>query len=178
MPAGQDYDIGGFCRIFRRPDGTGYDYFYGGSFHKGDVMRYNGDVWRRMNPDFSFATAPVLISASGGDLAIDSDGKFYYLLNGGPQGWRLRKYNQQFNIIAETDIALPPKHFANDQMVRVHNGLVFVSGLYDPNVSVSQAGKQPADRNQDQFTRGSMTPISITSRTSFLTITPTSTAAR
>lgn len=152
MPAGQDYDIGAFCRIFRRPDETGYDYFYGGSFHKGNAMRYSGDVWRRMNPDFSFATAPVLISTSGGDLAIDSDGEFYYLLNGGPQGWRLRKYDQKFNVIAETDIALPPKHFANDQMVRVHNGLVFVSGLYDPNVSASQPGKQPADRNQDQFT--------------------------
>ncbi len=153
MPAGEDYDMGAFCRVFRRPDGTGYDYFYGGSFRRGDEMRYNGDVQRLMNPDFSFAAAPVLISTHGGDFAIDSDGEFYYLLNGSPQGWRLRKYDLEFNIVAETDIALPPKHFANDQMVRVYNGFVFASGLYDPNFDESQRSSiQPADPNQNQFT--------------------------
>ncbi|MBL6981815.1 MAG: hypothetical protein ISR58_11575, partial [Anaerolineales bacterium] len=155
MLAGEAYDMGAFCRIFQRPDGKGYDYFYGGSFRKADSneMRYNGDIQRLMNPDFSFATDPVLISSQGGDFVIDFDGEFYYLLNGDPDGWLLRKYDSDFNVVAETNIALPEKHFANDQMVRVFNGLVFASGLYDPNFDESQRGdKQPADPNQEQFT--------------------------
>ncbi len=155
MPSGEEYDMGAFCRIFQRPEGDGYDYFYGGSFRKADsnAMRYNGDIQRLMNPDFSFATTPQLISEHGGDFAIDFDGQFYYLLNGDPQGWRLRKYDREFNVVGETTITLPEKHFANDQMVRVYNGLVFASGLYDPNFDESQRGQmQPADPNQDQFT--------------------------
>ena len=155
MPAGEDYDMGAFCRIFQRPDGKGYDYFYGGSFRKADSneMRYNGDIQRLMNPDFSFVTDPILISTHGGDFVIDFDGEFYYLLNGDPQGWRLRKYDLAFNVVAETSISLPEKHFANDQMVRVYNGYVFASGLYDPNFEESERGdKQPADPNQEQFT--------------------------
>ncbi len=155
MPAGEEYDMGAFCRIFQRPDETGFDYFYGGSFREADgqTMRYNGDVVRLMNPDGSFATDPELISTHGGDFAIDSDGEFYYLLNGAPEGWRLRKYDLDFNVVGETTITLPEQHFANDQMVRVYNGLVFASGLYDPNFDESQrSDKQPAHPDQEQYT--------------------------
>jgi len=155
MPAGEEYDMGAFCRIFQRPDGVGYDYFFGGSFRKADSdeMRYNGDVQRLMNPDFSFASDPELISTSGGDFSIDFDGEFYYLLNGAPEGWRLKKLDSDFKVVSEVTITLPEKHFANDQMVRVYNGLVFASGLYDPNFEESQRGNvQPADPNQEQFT--------------------------
>ncbi len=155
MPGGEKYDIGAFCRTFKREDGTGYDVIYGGAFHNNATgeERYNGDVYRLLRNDFTFQTTPTLFSPSGGDFAIDSDGKNYYLLNGGPLGWVLRKYDLSFKLVKETTIELGEKDQGNDQMVRVFNGFVFASGMYDPffDPEVGVPKGQP-DTEQEQYT--------------------------
>ncbi len=134
-PAGQRFDRGAFCRLFPRPDGDGYDVIFGGAFNireLEDNLRYQGDVHRLLGSDFTFRTEPELFSTHGGDFAVDSDGQFYYLLNAHPEGWTLGKYDADFNLLKEVAVPLPAGHAGNDQMLRVWEGRVYLSGLYNP----------------------------------------------
>lgn len=147
-PSGGKYDVGGFCRIFPRSDGQGFDVIYGGAF----LNKYNGDVYRIYDTNLNAKTLPAEFSPTGGDLAIDSDGQFYYLLVGNPKGWSLRKYDRSFKEVGQTVIPLPAGHADNDQMLRVYNGLLYASSLYDP--AAPPAGQPPKpDPNKDVYTR-------------------------
>lgn len=149
MPSGEPYDIGGFCHIFERADGQGFDIVYGGAF--GD--KYSGDVYRVYDTNLTAATAPTKFSPTGGDLAIDTDGQFYYLLVGHPQGWTLRKFDSNFKEVGSVIIALPPGHAKNDQMLRVYDGLVYASSLYNPAMANAGGGTPPKpDANTDVYT--------------------------
>jgi len=146
MPSGQQFDLGGFCRIFQRLDGTGYDVIFGGAFNSREMeedRRYQGDVRRLLGNDLTFQTEPALFYGQGGDLAIDTDGQFYYLLTAHPDGWRLTKFDLNFNQVKETVVSLPPGHAANDQMLRVWDGRLYLSGLYNPNYASMQPDQQP-----------------------------------
>ncbi len=152
-PSGEKYDIGGFCRLFQRPDGDGYDVLFGGSFRMRDneEARYEGIVYRRLGNDLTFQSAPEPFSEHGGDLAVDSDGRFYYTLNGHPDGWTLGKYDLAFNRLQEVVAPLPAGHAANDQMLRVWDGRLYLSGLYNPNNADMQPG-QKADPDEALYT--------------------------
>lgn len=143
-PSGEPYDIGCFCRIFERADGQGFDVIYGGAFGE----KYNGDVYRVYDTDLNAQTSPMEFSPTGGDLAIDSDGQSYYLLVGHPEGWSLRKFDGNFDELGQVVIALPVGHVNNDQMLRVHEGLVYASSLYDP--AVQSAGQAPPKPGPDE----------------------------
>ena len=146
LPAGQQFDVGGFSRLFQRPDGTGYDVIFGGAFSAREMAeerRYQGDARRLLGNDLTFQTDPALFSEYGGDLAIDTDGRFYYLLNSHPDGWRLTKFDLDFNPVQETIVPLPAGHAANDQMLRVWDGRLYLSGLYNPNNASGQPGQEP-----------------------------------
>ena len=134
MEAGQRYDVGGFCRIFTQADGDGYDVTFGGAFNireMEDSRKYEGDVRRTLSADLTWGE-PQQFSTRPGDYAIDTDGQFYYLLNAHPEGWVLGKYDADFNLVKEAIVPLPPGHAANDQMLRVWNGRLYLSGIYNP----------------------------------------------
>ncbi len=144
-PYGERFDIGTFCRLFRRADGNGYDVLYGGAFRSRDIeesRRYEGDVRRRLSNDLAFQGEAVLFTPYGGDAAFDTDGRFYYTLNAHPQGWRLGKYDLDFNRVQEVIVPLPPGHAANDQMLRVWDERLYLGGLYNPNYESRQPGQQ------------------------------------
>lgn len=144
MPSGEPYDLGGFCRIFARGDGQGFDVVYGGGFGE----KYNGDVYRVYDLNLNAQSAPTLFSPTGGDLAIDTDGQAYYLLVSHPTGWALRKYDSNFKELDFVVIPLPAGHANNDQMLRVHAGRVYISSLYDP---AAPGDEQPPPKpNPDQ----------------------------
>ena len=146
LPAGQQFDVGGFSRLFQRPDGTGYDVIFGGAFSAREMAeerRYQGDARRLLGNDLTFQTDPALFAEYGGDLAIDTDGRFYYLLNAHPDGWRLTKFDLDFNPVQETIAPLPASHAANDQMLRVWDGRLYLSGLYNPTDAAGQPGQEP-----------------------------------
>ena len=127
---GNDYDVGAFCRIFQREDGN-YDITYGGSF--GQYERdYAGIVHRILNSDFTFTEEDKLFSEHVTDSAIDSDGEYYYFSKGDPKGWKIEKFDLNFDLVDSVVIELPENHMGNDQMLRVYNGYVFASGMYDP----------------------------------------------
>jgi len=144
MPSGTPYDVGGFCRIFPRPDGNGYDVLFGGAFQMRttEAARYEGDVHRRLGNDLTFQTDAELFSTHGGDVAFDTDGQYYYVSTPRPEGWTLSKYDENFNLVKEVVVALPDGHAGNDQMLRVWNGQVYLSGLYNPNPSDAQPGQE------------------------------------
>ena len=98
-----------------------------------EERRYAGDVRRTLSADLSAWGDPQRFSEHPGDYAIDSDGQFYYLLNAHPQGWVLGKYDADFNLVKEVIVPLPAGHAANDQMLRVWDGRVYLSGIYNPN---------------------------------------------
>ena len=153
MPSGNKYDVGGFSRLFRRADGSGYDVLFGGSFQvrTTESARYEGVVHRLLGNDLTFQTEPELFSEHGGDVAFDTDGEFYYTLNAHPQGWTLGKYDLAFNRVQETVVPLPDGHAANDQMLRVWNGRLYLSDLYNPNYASMQPG-QPASPDEAVYT--------------------------
>lgn len=142
-PSGNKYDIGGFSRLFRRTDGSGYDVLYGGSFRTRttESASYEGNVHRLLGNDLTFQTDPELFSEHGGDVAFDTDGEFYYVLNAHPQGWTLNKYDLAFNRLQEVIVPLPDGHAANDQMLRVWNNRLYLSDTYNPNYASSQPGR-------------------------------------
>ncbi len=149
LPQGQPYDRGAFCRLFPRADGEGYEVVFGGSFTSRDVdaaSRYEGVVHRRLGDDLTFQGPPERFTSHGGDLAIDSDGTFYYLLTAHPQGWVLGKYDAGFRLVKEVVVPLPKGHAANDQMLRVWQGRLYLSDLYNPHAQNGQPqGKASAD---------------------------------
>ncbi len=152
-PVGQPYDVGAFCRLFQRPDGDGYEVLFGGAFNQRTTAsaRYEGNVHRWLGADLTFREPPTLFSSQGGDPAVDFDGQFYYLLTPHPDGWRLTKYDAAFNQVAETLVALPPGHAANDEMLRVWGDRVYLSGLYNPNYANAQPG-QTASADEKLYT--------------------------
>lgn len=144
LEAGQRYDVGGFCRIFPAAAGAGYDVTFGGAFNireMEDARRYEGDVRRTLSADLSTWGDPQPFSTYPGDYAIDSDGAFYYLLNADPQGWRLGKYDADFNLVKEVIVPLPKGHAANDPMLRVWDGRLYLSDIYNPNNAETQSNK-------------------------------------
>lgn len=134
---GEEYDQGAFCRLFPRPDGAGYDMTYGGSF--GDYERnYQGVVHRLLGTDLTFAGDPELFEGNGGgDIAIDSDGEYYYIMLGAPKGWVLRKYDLEYAFVDEVYIDLPEGHANNDQTLRYMNGHLIAGDLYNPSYDAS-----------------------------------------
>ncbi len=149
LEAGQRYDVGGFCRIFPRANGDGYDVTFGGAFDNRRVeepRRYAGDVRRTLAADLSAWGEPQRFSEHPGDYAIDTDGQHYYLLNAHPQGWVLGKYDADFNLLKEVIVPLPAGHAANDPMLRVWGGRVYLSGLYNPDNPDMRSNK---DANPD-----------------------------
>ncbi len=147
LPAGQRYDMGAFCRLFPRSDGAGYDVIFGGAFNTREVeetRRYEGDAHRALGNDLAFQSEPQIFSNHGGDFAIDTDGQFYYLLNAHPEGWRLGKYDPDFNLVKEVIVPLPAGHAGNDQMLRVWEGRVYLSGLYNPDNPDMHSNKDAA----------------------------------
>ncbi|GAB4270408.1 MAG: hypothetical protein Kow0080_14840 [Candidatus Promineifilaceae bacterium] len=154
MPSGQQFDLGSFCRLFQRPDGAGYDVIFGGAFNfhtMEEIRRYQGDVHRLLGNDLTFQTEPVLFSEHGGDLAVDTNGRFYYLLNAHPDGWLLGKYDLNFNLVQELVVPLPEGHAANDQMLRVWNGRLYLSDIYNPDNPDMRSNKD-ADPDVDLYT--------------------------
>ncbi len=144
LEAGQRYDVGGFCRVFPAPGGAGYEVTFGGAYNirgMDESRRYEGDVRRTLSADLSIWGEPQLFSPRGGDYALDTDGQFYYLLNAHPDGWVLGKYDADFNLLKEVTVPLPPGHAANDQMLRVWDGRLYLSGLYNPNNPDMQSNK-------------------------------------
>ncbi len=136
MEAGQLYDVGGFCRVFPAAAGTGYDVTFGGAFNLREMdesRRYEGDVRRTLSADLSAWGAPQQFAVYPGDYAIDTDGQFYYLLNAHPEGWRLGKYDADFQRVQEVIVRLPDGHAANDPMLRVWDGRLYLSDIYNPN---------------------------------------------
>lgn len=134
---GNEYEQGAFCRIFKTAEG--YNFIYGGSF-SGDNYDYpyQGVLYKKLDQDFEEVQGPTKFSDNGGDLAIDSDEDYYYLLGGGPpyqghdKSWKITKYDKEFNVVKETRIGLSLGHMTNDQMIRVVNEQIFVSSLYVP----------------------------------------------
>lgn len=151
MPSGQLYDMGAFCRVFSRSDDSGYDVIYGGSFRnrEQESVQYVGNVHRVLGQDLVFETQPELFAERGGDFAIDTDGEYFYLLSGDGTNWRLIKYDRMFQRVGDVLIELPDKHANNDQMLRVANGFVFASGLYDPNMP-EEGVEGPTQRDPGQ----------------------------
>ncbi|RMF32076.1 MAG: exo-alpha-sialidase [Chloroflexi bacterium] len=150
LPFGNRYDIGGFCRIFRQPDGSGYTTIFGGAYSIREMpeeRRYQGVVYRRLGNDLTFQSEPALFYNVGSDLAIDTDGQFYYLTTAHPEGWRLTKFDRDFLPVKEVIVPLPPGHAGNDQMLRVWDGRLYLSGLYNPNNLDTRSNK---DTNPDE----------------------------
>ncbi len=150
LEAGQRCDVGGFCRIFSQADGDGYDVTFGGAFDNREVeeaRRYAGDVRRTLSADLSAWGEPQQFSTHPGDYAIDTDGQFYYLLNAHPDGWTLGKYDADFNLVKEVIVPLPAGHAANDQMLRVWDGRLYLSGIYNPDNPDLRSNK---DANPDE----------------------------
>ncbi len=145
LPYPQQFDLGAFCRLFPRADGAGYEVIFGGAFDNravDEARAYQGDVRRTLSADLTTWGEPMLFSTRGGDYAIDSDGQFYYLLNAHPEGWLLSKYDEDFNLVKSVIVPLPAGHAANDQMLRVWDGRVYLSGLYNPNYASMQEGQR------------------------------------
>ena len=147
LPYPQKYDLGAFCRIFPAASGAGYEVIFGGAFnarHVDENRRYQGDVRRTLSADLSTWGEPQQFSTHGGDYAIDTDGQYFYLLNADPQGWRLGKYDADFNLAKEVIVPLPAGHAGNDQMLRVWDGRIYLSGLYNPNTPDMHSNKDAA----------------------------------
>ncbi len=154
LEAGQRYDVGGFCRIFPQVRGDGYDVTFGGAFDNRSVeepRRYSGDVRRTLAADLGAWGEPQLFSEHPGDYAIDTDGRFYYLLNAHREGWVLGKYDGDFNLVKEVIVPLPAGHAANDQMLRVWDGRLYLSGIYNPN-DPDPSSKEEADPAEALYT--------------------------
>lgn len=149
---GEEYDQGAFCRIFTRPDGTGYDLTYGGSFISYE-REYQGVVHRLLTNDLDFEGDPELFSGkNGGDIGIDTDGEYYYLLLGSPKGWTLSKYDvDDYRFVSKVNIDLPEGHANNDQMLRYINGQLVAGGLYDPAYDASNPSAK-ADLSAPTYT--------------------------
>ncbi|MFN8167007.1 MAG: T9SS type A sorting domain-containing protein [Bacteroidia bacterium] len=130
---------GVFCRIYFDAVKDKYYVVYAGrpSISSGPQQYYK---WREFDHNFSEtgASGTLAGSSSHGDYAMVQVGRSYYHVTGTfPYGFKLTKYDSDFNIVTSTNIPLDSSDSQADMMMNYTNGKLIigafhVDGVYHP----------------------------------------------
>jgi hypothetical protein len=148
------YTNGNFCRFFYFPEKQKYYLtFATGKYSGKETYQYPGYAYKEYSTDLKetgkngFFHENINRGIIGGDGAmVFAEDHLYLLTGGGPSGWVVEKYDQDFNLVKQTQVNLDrTRELGNDQMLAYINGMLDASSLYA--LSVSQDNKEPLADN-------------------------------
>jgi hypothetical protein len=140
-----NYTTGAFCRFYYEENrdeflltfGTGHGQA-GGESYVGGGEGGQGAAYKFYNKDLEESDETGYYMKGGGDLATMKVGDYLYHLTGGPDGWRLKKFDvNSWEEIDEKTIKLGDDEGANDQMLVYVNGMLIGSSAYAENANVA-----------------------------------------
>ncbi len=136
-----NYTTGAFCRFYYEENrdeflltfGTGHGQV-GGDGYVGGGEGGQGAAYKFYSKDLVESDETAYYMKGGGDLATVKVGDYLYHLSGGPDGWRLKKFDvNSWEEIDEKTIKLGDDEGANDQMLVYVNGMLIGSSAYAEN---------------------------------------------
>jgi hypothetical protein len=149
------YTNGNFCDFYYFPKKDKfYLTFATGQYSGKETYKHPGYAYKEYSLDLKetgktgFFHENINQGIIGGDGAtVFANGYLYLLKGGGPEGWTLEKYDQDFNLVKQTTVNLDrTRELGNDQMLAFVNGRLDASSLYAINIPETSQ-KQLIDNN-------------------------------
>ena len=130
------YENGAFCRLNYFPSKNKFYLTFGtGNYSGVPTQRPVGFVYKEYTADLRETGKSAFFHYNKGNAAGDAASVFgegyYYFLTGGPRGFLVKKFDQDWNLLAQTDLVLDPRtERDNDQMLAYVNGQLDASSLF------------------------------------------------
>jgi hypothetical protein len=137
------YTNGNFCDFYYFPQKDKfYLSFATGQYTGKETYKHPGYAYKEFDLNLietgktGFFHENINQGIIGGDGAtVFADGYLYLLKGGGPEGWILEKFDQDFNLIKQTTVNLDrTQELGNDQMLAFVNDMLDASSLYAINI--------------------------------------------